>query len=82
MLLDTKLLEKAGIFGFVSAELITYIGGGFLLGKYLDEKFHFGAVFKILLPLVGLALSVWRILQISKKWFHDDANSDISRDKD
>jgi len=81
-LLDMGLLKKAGIFGLISAEIIGFVGGGFFLGKMLDNKLHSEPVFSVLFACLGLGYCVWRILQISKKWFRDSPNSDIAKNKE
>ena len=68
MLLDPELLKKTGVFALVSGELLAYIGGGFLLGRELDKRLHAEPWFAGGLATLGLVLSVWRILQLSKSW--------------
>ena len=68
MRLDAELLKKTGIFALVSSELTVTIGGGYLLGSFLDERLDSAPIFVGILTTVGLSYSVWRILKISKQW--------------
>lgn len=68
MRLDAELLKKTGIFALVSSELIATIGGGYLLGTFLDERFNTAPVFVGIFTTAGLSYGVWRISKISKHW--------------
>ncbi len=68
MRLDAELLKKTGIFALVSSELIATIGGGYLLGSYLDERFKTAPILVGILTIAGLSYSVWKILKVSKHW--------------
>jgi hypothetical protein len=68
LLLDPDLLKKTGVFALVSAELITFIGGGYWLGSFVDGKWNSAPVFTVSLATIGLIYSVWRIFWLSKKW--------------
>lgn len=68
MLLDQELLKKTGVFALVSGELIACIGGGYLLGQWLDRRFHSAPWFAAGLAMMGLVYSVWRIQGLSKQW--------------
>ncbi len=69
MRLDAELIKKTGVFAWVSGEVTALVGGGYFLGKYLDEKWNFPSLFSVSLALVGLGISCWRIWQKSKSWF-------------
>lgn len=79
MRLDAELLKKTGVFALVSSELITTIGGGFLLGNYLDGKWGTKPIFGFGLALLGLVYSVWRIHGLSKRWLRDGKATDGTR---
>jgi F0F1-type ATP synthase assembly protein I len=66
--LDAELLKKTGIFALVSSELIATIGGGYLLGSFLDERLNSAPILVGLLTTAGLSYSVWKILKVSKQW--------------
>lgn len=68
MRLDVELLKKTGVFALVSGELITMIGGGYLLGDFLDSRWSTGPIFGFGLASAGLIYSVWRIHRLSKGW--------------
>lgn len=69
MRLDAELLKKTGVFALVSGEVTALVGGGYLLGKYLDERWSFPPLLSISLALIGLGIGCWRIWQKSKSWF-------------
>jgi F0F1-type ATP synthase assembly protein I len=68
LLLDRELLKKTGVFALVSGELLTFIGGGFLLGQWLDRRFNSAPWFAAGIATAGLVYSVWRIQWLSKQW--------------
>lgn len=82
MLLDPELMKKFGVFGLVSGEVLGAVLGGYFFGQFIDRKAHTTPAFTAIFACVGLIYSVWRILQISKKWFRDGPNSDIAKDKE
>ncbi len=75
MRLDAELLKKTGVFALVSSELITMIGGGFLLGDFLDGKWGTKPYFGFGLACGGLVYSVWRIQRLSKTWLKGGGSS-------
>jgi F0F1-type ATP synthase assembly protein I len=68
LLLDPELLKKTGVFALVSGELLACIGGGFFLGRWLDEKFNTSPWIAGGLACLGLVYSVWRIQRLSSQW--------------
>ena len=68
MRLDPDLLKKTGVFGLVSSELVTFIGGGYLLGAWLDKKWNTTPYLGALLALLGISYSVWRIYRLAQVW--------------
>lgn len=66
--LDGELLKKTGVFTIVSAELLTTIGGGYFVGKWLDGKLQTAPILGVSLATLGLVYSVLRILHLSKTW--------------
>lgn len=68
LLLDPELLKKTGVFALVSGELLTFIGGGFLLGRELDKRFETAPWIAGGLATLGLIYSVWRIQWLGKRW--------------
>ena len=67
-LLDRELLKKTGIMGLVSGELAVFIGGGYWIGKALDQRWHTAPVLAVVLALLGLAYAGWRIMHLAKEW--------------
>lgn len=67
MRLDPTWLKKSAVFGLVSTELVAYIGGAFLIGKWLDSWLQFSPFLTILFSCLGLVLAVWKILKWLKK---------------
>ena len=53
------LVTEIGLIAVIS------IGGGLLLGLWLDRKLGTRVLFTILLVLVGLASAVWKIYRIA-----------------
>jgi F0F1-type ATP synthase assembly protein I len=68
LLLDAELLKKTGVFAFVSTELLVTIGGGYLGGKWIDQRLNSAPYVAVSLAMLGLCYSVWRILRLSKTW--------------
>ena len=67
-LLDQELLKKTGIMGLVSGELLVFIGGGFWLGSWLDQRWKMAPVLTVVLTMLGLAYAGWRISKLAKDW--------------
>lgn len=67
-LLDADLLKRTAVFGQVSGELIGSVGGGYLLGKWLDAWLHLTPWFSAGLASLGLACGVWRISKQASGW--------------
>ncbi len=76
MRLDPVWMKKSAVFGLVSAELVTYIGGAFLLGKWLDSWLHLSPLLTVLFSCLGLALAVYKILRMLQK----EAKSETKRE--
>ena len=70
--LDAKLLKKLGIFSIVSGELLACVGGGYLLGNWLDKKLNASPYFTAGFLVVGLVYSTWRIFQAGKESMKDE----------
>ena len=70
---DPKLLKKASVFGLVSAELVAYIGGGFLVGHFVDRWLDTEPIFSLFTSLVGLVIAVRRMISWSKRSQSDDS---------
>lgn len=66
--LDADLLKKMGIYAFVFSELVAFIGGGYLLGSWLDKRLGFTPALTVVLATLGLSYSVWRIHRLSTQW--------------
>ena len=71
MQLDPELLRKTGAFGLVSTELAVYVGGGFLLGRFLDDAVGSRPIACIVFTLLGLFLAIRRIA----KWYAKEVKS-------
>lgn len=71
MQLDPELLRKTGAFGLVSTELVAYVGGGFLLGQFVDEAIGTQPVASIVVTLLGLILAMRRIA----RWYAKEVKS-------
>ena len=67
-LLDRELLKKTGIMGLVSGELVVFIGGGYWLGRFLDQRWQSAPVFTAALAMLGLVYAGWRISRLGKEW--------------
>ncbi|MCO5144365.1 MAG: AtpZ/AtpI family protein [Oligoflexia bacterium] len=70
--LDADLLKRAGIVGFITTEIIVYVGVTYYLGSFLDQKAQTGLVFTFVLTIVGLSLSIFRIYRMMKKTIEQD----------
>lgn len=69
MRLDAELLKKTGVFALVSGEITALVGGGYFLGKYLDNRFGFEPTLAVILAMLGLGIGSWRIWLYSRSWF-------------
>ncbi len=67
MQLDPEWMKKSAIFGLVSVELVAYIGGAFLIGKWLDSRLGLAPLLAVFFSCFGLGLAVWKILNWLKK---------------
>ncbi len=54
--------------GLVSGELLVFIGGGYWLGSWLDERWRTSPIFTAALALLGLIYAGLRIWRLSKDW--------------
>ena len=75
MQLDAELLKKTGAFGLVTGELAAYVGGGFLIGRYLDQKFHTVPWISVIITILGLILAIRRIAS----WYGKEIDADKLR---
>ena len=71
MQLDPELLRKAGAFGLVSTELAVYVGGGFFLGRFLDDAIGSQPIARSIFTLLGLVLAMRKIA----KWYANEIKS-------
>jgi len=62
-MIDRKLLDKAARFGLVSMEIVASVGGGALLGNFLDGKLKTAPAFLFIFSLCGLIYSTWRLIR-------------------
>ena len=58
-------LRYVGLVTEVGLIVVISIGGGLLLGLWLDRKLGTRALFTILLILVGLASAVWKVYRMA-----------------
>lgn len=69
--LDAELLKKTGIFALVSGELLAFVGGGYWLGDFLDERWRTAPWCAAGFATLGLVYAVWRIFRLVKEWMRD-----------
>lgn len=76
MRLDPEWMKKSAVFGLVSTELVAYIGGAFLIGKWLDSRLNLAPLLTILFSCLGLVLAVWKILN----WLKNEQEKNSKKD--